>query len=253
MANTGIFSLTDARLINKDSPIPIDGGIFLIYAAKGSCEVTGATEKTELTEHRCFIGDALRGYGVSADELSRIIFISVSGELVTSLFGLYGIKDGFGATAPEAAELFEELLLIPEKKLLTEDEKQDLAALTFHRLTYALHRSLGTRLVRRTALRIKEYIDAHAEEKNDLSELSKIFFMSKTHLHRLFKDEYGVSPIKYLIDRKIELSKQLLENGDLRISDVAEALSFSDARHFSKTFLKHEGMLPSEYRKRKQQ
>ena len=63
--------------------------------------------------------------------------------------------------------------------------------------------------------------------------------------------EYGVSPIRYLIDRKIEISKKLLENEGLKISEIAEALSFSDARHFSKTFFRREGMLPSEYRKQK--
>ena len=75
--------------------------------------------------------------------------------------------------------------------------------------------------------------------------------MSKTQIHRLFKEEYGVSPIRYLIDRKIEISKKLLENEGLKISEIAEALSFSDARHFSKTFFRREGLLPSEYRKQK--
>ncbi len=244
-----VFLLTDVRILSGKTVPDTNGGTFLLCQTELSSEILCNGESKLLSANEVFVGDAQKEYVLTAVGESRAILLSVKGELVTSLLGLYCIEDGFSALAPEVAELFEELRLITEKTFYPEEERQREAAAVFHKLVCRLHKSSGTRLVRRTALRIKEYIDAHAEEKTELSELSKIFFMSKTQIHRLFKEEYGVSPIRYLIDRKIDISKKMLTNEGIKISEIAEALSFSDARHFSKTFFRREGMLPSEYRK----
>jgi AraC-like DNA-binding protein len=92
-------------------------------------------------------------------------------------------------------------------------------------------------------------MDTHIEEKITLDTLSKIFFISKTQIFRLFKEEYGLAPMQYFMKEKIELAKKRLLNTALKISEIADALSFSDAKHFAKTFYKYTGMLPSTYRK----
>jgi len=246
-----VFLLNGAEMLSGKTAAAVGGEKILIYQACLSSEICFGDECKILSENEAFVGDSQKEYSFSVPDDARAIVLTVSGTLVPTLFRLYGIEDGFSAYAPEAAELFEEMRLITEKRFYPEEERQREAAEAFHKLVYRLHKSSGTRLVRRTALRIKEYIDAHAKEKTELSELSRVFFMSKTQIHRLFKEEYGVSPIRYLIDRKIEISKKLLENEGLKISEIAEALSFSDARHFSKTFFRREGLLPSEYRKQK--
>lgn len=246
-----VFWLNGAEALADKTAVALDGERFLIYQFSLSSEIRYGREIKVLSENEVFVGASPKECTVSTANEARAILLSVSGTLVSELFDLYEITEGFSAYAPEAAELFEELRLITEKKFYPEKERQREAAEVFHKLVYRLHKSSGTRLVRRTALRIKEYIDTHAEEKTELSELSKVFFMSKTQIHRLFKEEYGISPIRYLIDRKIDVSKKLLENESLKISEIADMLSFSDARHFSKTFFRRAGMLPSEYRKKK--
>ncbi len=246
-----MFLLKDAKILT-DKTVSAEGdGTFLLYQITSSTEIRYNGETGLLSENEVFVGKNKTERTLTPTDNGRAVLLSVTGGLADSLLELYGIEEGFSAFAPEAAELFEELRLVSEKAFYPEGEKQREEAAVFHKLIYRLHKASGTKLVRRPALRIKEYIDTHVGEKTELSELSKLFFMSKTQLHRLFKDEYGISPIRYLIDRKIDVSKKLLENESLKISEIAESLSFSDARHFSKTFFAREGMLPSEYRKRK--
>ena len=223
--------------------------MFFLCQTRGVSEAVCGGEQRTLSECEVLAGSCQREYRIALKDGSHAILLSVSGTLVNNLCLLYGIKDGFSVKAPESLEFFEELRKLPEEKFITEKEINERGVLVFHRLVFVLHKSLGTRLVRRTALRIKDHIDSHVTEKTELETLSRIFFMSKTHLYRLFKDEYGISPIRYLMSRKIELSKKLLKNENLKLSEIAESLSFSDAKHFSKTFLKYEGILPSEYRK----
>ena len=96
---------------------------------------------------------------------------------------------------------------------------------------------------------IKEYIDSKAEKKITLEKLSKHFFISKTQIHRLFTAHYGIPPMKYMLKVKIERSKELLLSTDMKISEIADRLSFTDPKHYTKTFRNFTGMLPSEYRK----
>ena len=97
---------------------------------------------------------------------------------------------------------------------------------------------------------IKEYIDAHTERKITLEMLSKHFFISKTQIHRLFTAHYGISPMKYMLQTKVERSKELLVSTDMKIAEIADRLCFTDAKHYTKTFRNFTGMLPSEFRRK---
>lgn len=96
---------------------------------------------------------------------------------------------------------------------------------------------------------IRRYIDMNADRKLSLDELSHHFFISRTQLYRMFTSEYGISPIKYALSQRIERSKLMLADDSLRIADIADALCFTDAKHFTKTFRAFVGTSPSEYRR----
>lgn len=96
---------------------------------------------------------------------------------------------------------------------------------------------------------IKEYIDSNVNKKLTLDELSRLFFISKTQIYRLFKSEYGIAPMTYMLLKKTEAAKLMLASDGMKVSRIAEALCFTDAKHFSKTFKNFTGMLPAEYKK----
>lgn len=95
---------------------------------------------------------------------------------------------------------------------------------------------------------VKRYIDLHFKEALTLDQLAEEVHMNKYHLSHSFKREYGVSPINYLISRRIEESKYLLIETDLSMSQIAQLLGFSSLSYFSQVFRKSQGSSPMEFR-----
>lgn len=73
--------------------------------------------------------------------------------------------------------------------------------------------------------------------------------ISHAHLLRLFKNAYGVTIIKYIINKRIELACELLRTTNLSVSSVAFSCGFSDEMHFMKMFKKVVGVSALNYRK----
>lgn len=96
----------------------------------------------------------------------------------------------------------------------------------------------------------KEYIDGHITSPIALDDLSENVYLSPYYLSRLFKKETGYSPIKFVIEKKMELAKELLAGTDLKVFDVAARLGYQNPYYFCRLFKKIVGMTPSEYRRR---
>lgn len=95
---------------------------------------------------------------------------------------------------------------------------------------------------------VKRYIDLHFKEQLTLDLLSQEAHVNKYYLSHAFKREYGVSPINYLISRRIDESMYLLAETDLSLSQIAQLLGFSSLSYFSQVFRKAQGVSPMEFR-----
>ena len=95
---------------------------------------------------------------------------------------------------------------------------------------------------------VRRYIDLHFKESLTLEQLADEAHMNKFYLSHAFKREYGVSPINYMISRRLEESKYLLAETDLSMSQIAQLLGFSSLSYFSQVFRKTQGISPMEYR-----
>ncbi|MDP1687207.1 MAG: AlkA N-terminal domain-containing protein [Hydrogenophaga sp.] len=73
--------------------------------------------------------------------------------------------------------------------------------------------------------------------------------VSDRHLRRVFEDRLGVSPLQYLLTRKLLTAKQLLADTDLSITQVALASGFSSVRRFNAAFLDHYRLNPTQLRR----
>ena len=95
---------------------------------------------------------------------------------------------------------------------------------------------------------VRRYIDHHFKESLTLDQLAEEAHMNKFYLSHAFKQEYGISPINYMISRRLEESKYLLAETDLSMSQIAQLLGFSSLSYFSQAFRKTQGFSPMEYR-----
>lgn len=82
-----------------------------------------------------------------------------------------------------------------------------------------------------------------------VSEMARKVKVSVSHLNRLFKTEFGLSPTRYLQEIRLERAADLLKSSFLSIKEIRYCTGFSDKSVFIKNFKKKYGMLPHEYRK----
>lgn len=96
---------------------------------------------------------------------------------------------------------------------------------------------------------VHRYINSHYKENITLDSLVQLTHVNKYYLVHAFTKEYGISPISYVIARRIEEAKQLLKNDDYTVSFISQMLGFSSQSYFSQIFKKTVGLTPNEYRK----
>jgi AraC-like DNA-binding protein len=99
--------------------------------------------------------------------------------------------------------------------------------------------------------RIKNYIDAHINEKITLEDISNNLYISKSHIERAFKKEYNQTPLAYCANQKIIQVASMLVTTDYSLSQIAQQLGFSDVKYMSKSFKKIKGKTPMEYKRDK--
>jgi transcriptional regulator GlxA family with amidase domain len=92
-------------------------------------------------------------------------------------------------------------------------------------------------------------MDREYAEPLDVEALARGVHLSAGHLSREFKKAYGESPYSYLMTRRIERAKALLDRGDLSVTEVCFAVGCSSLGTFSTRFTELVGMPPSAYRR----
>lgn len=81
-----------------------------------------------------------------------------------------------------------------------------------------------------------------------MDELSKKIGVSRNQLIEDYKKVYGLTPMRFLQDYRLEHARKLLETTDLEITDIAFQSGFSDSGYFSKVFRGKYAMTPTEWR-----
>ena len=90
------------------------------------------------------------------------------------------------------------------------------------------------------------YVNAHLTEDISLDKLSEDLFFSKYYILHEFKKKTGISLYKYIIKRKLEYSKTLIESG-MPIKEVYHHCGFGDYSNFFKVFKREYGLTPKQY------
>lgn len=99
-----------------------------------------------------------------------------------------------------------------------------------------------------TVIATKHFIDNNYEKDLNLDLLAKILLVSKYHLQRLFKKNYGLTPKQYLINLRIHKAKQLLIEGT-SVTETCFAVGFESLGSFSTLFKNRTGKSPIQYQK----
>lgn len=93
------------------------------------------------------------------------------------------------------------------------------------------------------------YIENNLADDLTTAVLARRCGLSEGHFTRLFRQELGQTPARFVLDRRLAYAAQLLAFTDQTIEIIAESTGFADRFHFSHVFARRIGMPPARYRK----
>ena len=96
---------------------------------------------------------------------------------------------------------------------------------------------------------LMEYIDSNYTKKLTLSELANKCFYNPAYLGRLFKSTFHISLRDYICEKRIAFAKDLLDNTDETVEQIAVRVGYEDKKQFYRFFKEKFGCTPTQYRK----
>lgn len=105
------------------------------------------------------------------------------------------------------------------------------------------------RLAPRQLQRVHDFVEAHLSQDLGLDALARQAGFSPYHFTRLFREATGETPHQFVLCRRIERARRLLENPDLPLGQVALATGFAHQSHLARHFKRYMGLTPSAYRR----
>ena len=94
------------------------------------------------------------------------------------------------------------------------------------------------------------YFNDNYNQRIVIEEYAKERAMTVNWFIEKFRAITKLTPVQYILSLRITNAKNLMDNTDYNITQVAEAVGYNDSMYFSRVFKKHTGMSPTEYKKR---
>ena len=135
-------------------------------------------------------------------------------------------------------------LLVMGARVVTHDLASELADAFIDALYVARDRAFG--IPPRRLARVIQHIRNNLDKPLAVSVLSRMAEMSPSHFSKLFKLSTGLAPHQFVMQERINRSKELLRQ-DARIVDVALGVGFENQAHFTTVFGNLVGMTPRQF------
>ena len=94
-----------------------------------------------------------------------------------------------------------------------------------------------------------DYILEHLDTRIKMSDLCALTGLSSSYLSRIFKDETGVTVTAYILDKKLETARNMLDYSEYPVSWITNTLAFPSESYFCKVFKEAYGTPPARYRR----
>lgn len=95
-----------------------------------------------------------------------------------------------------------------------------------------------------------KYVQENIHRNLTIKDLADKACMSEPNFFRCFKQQYGITPVEYINQQRIQLAMKLLYNTSYSVSDICFASGYNNLNYFQKVFKKATGDTPANYRKK---
>jgi AraC family transcriptional regulator len=109
-------------------------------------------------------------------------------------------------------------------------------------------RERGGGLPRRALKEVIDYIGDNLQKDLTLAEMAGVAHMSPYHFSRLFKESTGLTPHRYVIERRVQRAEVLLGSSALPIAEIALLCGFANQSHLNRHFKRLLGVSPKALR-----
>lgn len=96
----------------------------------------------------------------------------------------------------------------------------------------------------------KKYIEKNYAHNIGLKEIADDCHVSSSYISKVFKDDIQIGIVQYIHSVRIDKAKELLKTTNMRVTDIALEVGYSEYKRFSLYFLKYVGISPRDYRKK---
>jgi AraC family transcriptional regulator len=103
-------------------------------------------------------------------------------------------------------------------------------------------------LDQRRLARVVDFVEAHITDEFAVADMARTACLSPAHFARQFKVTTGLTPHRFVSERRLALAKAMLIEPDRPIADIALAAGFSSQANFSRAFRGATGLTPGQFR-----
>ena len=178
------------------------------------------------------------------------IFMNISGALGEQLIHDYGLGDKHFFPGEGLRGCFERVLEVAKSSRTDNDVQAELQGI-FVEILSRLSTSLAETFYSDEVLRLKSYLDANLGRLVSTTELAHVIFRSPDYCQKIFRQELGITPYAYQLERKMQTACSLLADTQLSVGEIAQKLGYADIHYFSNLFKRKCGASPLNYRKGK--
>ncbi len=203
----------------------------------------------------CYIAPNIAFKIIGAENEEDIVGIAAYGSLADSFAFSCNALTMHLSIRPTAIDAFENIVMLMKNIHMNSETVNRIASAFYSLLIELVFSPLHTIESKPeiTAYKIKSYIESNIDSDISVTTIAKQFYLSETHVIRIFKEKYGVTPKQYILKCKIDASKLMLLHTSLQIKEIAMNYHFSDSYHFSHTFKRFMGISPEKYRMREEE
>ncbi len=262
-AKTNLLHLQEAGTIQAKEPHTNSRrnlrSYLLFLVTRGSGTFTYDRTAYRLKAGDCVFIDCRVPYSHrSSEDLWELKWVHFYGPNMQGIYQKYAERGGAPVFPARSAEQYR--VLLDDVFAIASSDSYIRDMQIFEKLTALLTMLMGEnyrreRVLRKNSVnldlqRVKDFLDRHYTEHITLDHLAETFFINKYYLSRIFKQQFGSSPIEYLLHVRITQAKILLRFTDHTIEQISARCGIPDSNYFARIFKKIEGCSPGEYRRR---
>jgi len=231
----------------------LDGVNFYVleYVVKGSGTLRVENQVFHPRGGDCYLmhPDTSLEYWSNPEDPWEKLWINISGPLPQALITSYALENSVLFRNCPLHEEFSDLITLvsnPDSGTaanLALQLHKIVAKLSSHRMNITFEQS------NRSGLLLREYIHKHFREPLKLTDLAKFISRTPEQTVRIFKKEFGVTPMNYLQSHRLNYAKKYLTNTRYTLRMISAELGFSNSYYFAAWFKKLTGIAPGKYRK----